>query len=160
MRKTAIILLLALIMAVPAGAYCAESELSASFGRLSGTENALRTLSRQIDEAVGAETKPERLYAMQDMAGLCNSSRMQVHSLSSLFSMVNLVKRENVQDKQTSLLKKKCGYAFNDFSRRRAFVLDILQKAKDSRLRDLAKIFDAQLAIAIKELSKINSQMK
>lgn len=159
MRKTVGLMLLVLTLAMPGTVFAKGNDLTEAFNKLSGTEAALRTLSKQIDKAVGSEATPDRVYAMQDMAGLCSSSKMQVHSLNSLFSLVNLVKREKVQDNQTAQLKKKCLYAFNDFTRRRAFVMDILKKAKDQRLRDLAHIFEAQLEIILEQLARIKANI-
>ncbi len=155
-----IIFVLALMLAAPSGAKCDDSTLHTAFAKLSGIEAALATLSRQIDKAAGMDSQPDRVYAMQDMSGLCKSSKMQVHSLNSLFSVVKLIKSEKrFESDESRRLKKQCGYAFNDFNRRRVFVLDILKKAKDQTLRDLAHIFDAQLGIAVKQLTKINAKL-
>lgn len=151
--------MLTLLAATPA--FSAGPDLSDEFGKLSGVEASFRTLRMKIDKIAGADTKPERVYAMQDMSDMCKTSKMQIHSLTSLFSVVNLVKRETkFKDKEAQLLKKKCGYAYNDFSRRKTFVRDILAKAKEQKLKDLAHIFDAQLEIVMEQLVKINNKLK
>ncbi|WP_432737264.1 hypothetical protein [Maridesulfovibrio sp. FT414] len=160
MRNILILIFLFSLTAIPAAALCSEPDLQTEFSALAGTEAALKTLSRQIDTATGAEKEPDRIYAMQDMAGLCKSSRMQVHSLNSLFSVVKLVKMDQkFQSKEAALLKMKCGYAYNDFTRRQAFVQDIMKKAADQSLLDLAYIFDAQLKIVVNKLKIINSKL-
>ncbi len=157
MRKIIFTLLLAFLVSMPNTALCMSRDLSSAFGKLSGVESALKNLGKNIDKLAGADTQPDRVYAMQDMSNMCKTSKMQVHSLNSLFSVVNLVKREKkFQSKEAALLKIKCGYALNDFNRRKAFIKDILVKAKDQKLRDLAHIFDAQLNIVLKQLVAIN----
>lgn len=159
--KKIIFLLLLVLIATPCTANCAESGMEQAFGKLSGVESAFKTLARQIDKAAGMEAQPDRVYAMQDIAGLCKTSLTQIHSLNSLFSVVNLVKREKrFESREAAMLKKKCSYAFNDFNRRRAFAVDILTKAKDRKLKDLAQIFDAQLSIVLKQLNIINAELK
>lgn len=161
MRKIIFPLLLALLVSMPTTALCGSSDRSTAFGKLSGVEAALKNLAKNIDKLAGSDTQPDRVYAMQDMASMCKTSKMQVHSLNSLFSVVNLVKREkSFQNKEAILLKRKCGYALNDFNRRKAFVRDVLAKAKDQKLKDLAQIFDAQLAIVLKQLAAINKTFK
>lgn len=155
-----IILVLLFALTVPVTAIADSPDLSVPFNKLSGIEEALKTLSTNIDKIAGADTQPDRVYALQDMAGLCKTSKMQVHSLNSLFSVVNLVKREKkFQSREAKLLKIKCGYALNDFKRRKTFVTDILNKASEQKLKDLAQIFSAQLSIVLKQLDLINQKL-
>ena len=157
MKKIILSLLLLFIAIGPAHAEILSSDLSVPFSKLSAVQKSLNTLGSNISEAAGADTEPDRIYAMQDMANMCKVSATQVHSLNSLFSVVNLVKgKDSFKKKEADMLKSKCGYAFNDISRRKTFVKDILAKAKDQTLKDLAKIFEAQLNIVLKQLSKIN----
>ncbi|ACS80679.1 hypothetical protein [Maridesulfovibrio salexigens] len=161
MKKTIITLIITLVLLAPSAGFCGTPDISAQFDKLSGVEASFRTLGMKIDKITGADTKPDRVYALQDMSDMCKTSKMQVHSLTSLFSVVNLVKREkNFQNREAELLKKKCGYAYNDFSRRKAFIRDILAKAKDQKLKDLAHIFDAQLEIVLEQLTAINNKFK
>ena len=161
MKRTAITLITILALLLPTAAFCAGKQLAEEFGKLSGVEASFKTLSMKIDNIAGADTKPDRVYAMQDMSGLCKTSKMQVHSLTSLYSVVNLVKDESkFQNSEAELLKRKCAYAYNDFSRRKAFVRDILAKAKEQNLKDLALIFEAQLKIVLEQLKAINSKLQ
>ncbi|WP_419783900.1 hypothetical protein [Maridesulfovibrio sp.] len=161
MKKSVIILTTILALMLPAAAFCAENKLAEEFGKISGVEASFRTLSMKIDKISGADTKPDRVYALQDMSGLCKTSKMQIHSLTSLYSVVNLVKRDSkFQSHEAELLKRKCAYAYNDFNRRKNFVRDILAKAKEQKLRDLALIFDAQLNIVLEQLTAINNKLK
>ncbi|NDV22024.1 hypothetical protein [Desulfovibrio sp. JC022] len=161
MKKTFITLIITIALLAPCTGFCKAPDISAQFSKLSGVEASFRTLGMKIDKTTGADAQPDRVYALQDMADMCKTSKMQVHSLTSLFSVVNLVKREkNFQSREADLLKKKCGYAYNDFKRRKIFIRDILAKAKDQKLKDLAHIFDAQLAIVLEQLTEINSKLK
>ena len=161
MKKTIIMLIISLALLAPCAGFCGTPDISAQFTKLSGVEASFRTLGMKIDKITGADTKPDRVYALQDMSDMCKTSKMQVHSLTSLFSVVNLVKSEtSFQNREAELLQKKCGYAYNDFSRRKAFIRDILAKAKDQKLKDLAHIFDAQLEIVLEQLTEINNKFK
>ncbi|CCO24989.1 hypothetical protein [Maridesulfovibrio hydrothermalis] len=161
MRYFLFLTALILLIASPVIAAEKKPELSTPFGELSEVEGALKTLSKNIEKVSGSDTRPDRIYALQDMAAMCKTSKMQVHSLNSLFSVVKLVKREkNFQSKEAVLLKKKSSYAFNDFNRRKAFITNIIINAKDQKLRDLAHIFNAQLSIILKQLTAINKQLK
>ncbi|WP_320008929.1 hypothetical protein [Maridesulfovibrio sp.] len=161
MKRTITILIIILVLLLPAASFGADKQLATEFSKLSGVEESFKTLSMKIDEIAGADTKPDRVYAMQDLSCLCKTSKMQVHSLISLYSVVNLVKDESkFQSREADLLKRKCRYAYNDFSRRTAFVSDILTKAKDQNLRDLAFIFEAQLKIVLEQMKAINSRLK
>ncbi|WP_320174978.1 hypothetical protein [Maridesulfovibrio sp.] len=161
MKKTIITLIITLALLTPCSAFCGTPDLSAQFDKLSGVEASFRTLGMKIDKITGADTKPDRVYALQDMADMCKSSKMQVHSLTALFSVVKLVKSEKkFENSEAALLKKKCGYAYNDFNRRKTFIRDILAKAKDQKVKDLAHIFDAQLEIVLEQLAAINSKFK
>lgn len=160
MKKTVITMITILALTIPTAAFCADKLLADDFSKLSGVEASFRTLSMKIDQIAGADTKPDRVYALQDMSGLCKTSKMQVHSLTSLYSVVNLVKKESkFQNQEAEQLKRKCAYAYNDFNRRKAFVRDILAKAKEDKLKDLAHIFDAQLKIVLKLLTDINNKL-
>ncbi|NDV26945.1 hypothetical protein [Desulfovibrio sp. JC010] len=160
MKKTIFSTIMILALLAPTAGFCSKANLSTEFDKLSGAEAAFKKLGMNIDKISGSDTRPERVYALQDMAGLCRTSKMQVHSLTSLFSVVNLVKREKkFQSKEAELLKRKCGYAYNDFKRRKIFIRDILAKAKEQKLKDLAHIFDAQLEIVLEQLTQINGKI-
>ncbi|WP_319779125.1 hypothetical protein [Maridesulfovibrio sp.] len=161
MKKIIITSLITLVLLIPAAGFCGTTDMIAQFDKLSGAESSFKTLGMKIEKITGADTRPDRVYALQDMADLCKTSKMQVHSLTSLFSVVNLVKKEkNFESKEAKLLKRKCGYAYNDFNRRRVFIRDILIKAKDQKVKDLAHIFDAQLEIVLEQLTVINHKLK
>lgn len=161
MKRIFVTLIVIVALLAPALGFCNQPNISTEFDELSAVEASFRTLGMKIDKITGADTQPDRVYALQDMSDMCKTSKMQVHSLTSLFSVVNLVKRETkFKDKQAELLKRKCGYAYNDFNRRKIFIRDILAKAKDQKLKDLAHIFDAQLAIVLDQLTAINSKLK
>ncbi len=161
MKKIFVTLIVIMALLVPSLGFCNQPNISAEFEGLSVVETSFRTLGMKIDKITGADAQPDRVYALQDMSDMCKTSKMQVHSLTSLFSVVNLVKRETkFKGKQAELLKRKCGYAYNDFNRRKIFIRDILSKAKDQKLKDLAHIFEAQLTIVLDQLSAINNKLK
>ncbi|WP_319759070.1 hypothetical protein [Maridesulfovibrio sp.] len=161
MKKIGLCLVIIVALLAPAAGFCAVQDLSVQFSKLSDTEKAIKTLRMEIDKIAGSDTRPDRVYALQDMADMCKTSKMQVHSLSSLFSVVNLVKKEKkFQSREAKLLKKKCGYAFNDFKRRKLFIKDISAKVKEERVQALARRFDAQLKIILEQLSEINSKFE
>ena len=161
MKKTVITLIVIMALLAPCAGFCGTPDISTQFNKLSGVEASFRTLGMKIDKITGADTQPDRVYALQDMADMCKTSKMQVHSLTALFSVVNLVKREKkFHSREADLLKRKCGYAYNDFNRRKIFIRDILSKAKDQKLKDLAHIFDAQLEIVLEQLTAINNKFK
>lgn len=161
MKKTFIILIVTMALLAPCLGFCKTAGIAPHFGNLSEVEASFKTLSMKIDQLTGADTQPDRVYALQDMADMCRICKMQVHSLTSLFSVVNLVKREKkFQSREAELLKRKCGYAYNDFNRRKIFIRDVLAKAKEQKLKDLAHIFDAQLTIVLQQLTAINNKLK
>ncbi|MBI9111501.1 hypothetical protein [Maridesulfovibrio ferrireducens] len=167
MRNFFIILILASIICIPISAKCNDSDTSQKsnltqyFRNLSEVEAALKKIGANLDKIAGSDAQPDRAYALQDLANLCQTSRIQVHSLNSLYSVVNIVKREKeFQSKETTILKEKSGYAYNDFLRRKNFVHDIIVKANDQKLKDLAYILEAQLNIVLKQLKLIKKELK
>ncbi|WP_031483890.1 hypothetical protein [Maridesulfovibrio frigidus] len=161
MRNTFIIMIFALIMSFASPAFCSESIIPKTFGKLSEVESALKKIGQNLDKIAGSASQPDRVFALQDLANLCKTSRMQVHGLNSLYSVANVVKREKrFESKEAAMLKEKCRYATNDFLRRKTFVHDIIVKTRDQKLKDLAYILEVQLDITLNNLSIISKNLK
>ncbi len=161
MRNSFIIMALALLMSFASPAFCSENIIPKTFGKLSEVGSALKKIGQNLDQIAGSASQPDRVFALQDLANLCKTSRMQVHGLNSLYSVVFVVKREKgFESKEAIMLKDKCGYATNDFLRRKTFVHDIIIKTSDQKLKDLAYILEAQLDITLNNLSIIRKKLK
>ncbi len=161
MRNSFIIIALALIMGFATPAFCSENIIPKAFGKLSEVEAALKKIGQNLDKIAGSASQPDRVFALQDLANLCKTSRMQVHGLNSLYSVVYVVKREKgFESKEAVMLKDKCKFATNDFLRRKTFIHDMTLKASDQKLKDLAYILGAQLNITLNNLSIISKNLK
>ncbi|SMF40037.1 hypothetical protein [Desulfovibrio gilichinskyi] len=167
MRNFFLIILLVSIICIPVSAKCGESETSQksniahSFKKLSEVESALKTMGVNLDNIAGSDSTPDRTFALQDLANLCRTSRLQVHGLNSIYSVISIVKNEKrFETKEAKELKQKSIFANHDFRRRQVFVNDIVIKTSDQKLKDLAYILEAQLNIILKQLKLINIELK
>ncbi len=167
MRNFFLILILASIICIPVSAKCSESvslqesNIAQSFKKLSGVESALKTMGVTLDNLAGTDATPDRTFALQDLANLCKTSRLQVHGLNSIYSVISIVKHEKrFETKEAKELKQKSIFATNDFLRRQVFVHNIVIKTSDQKLKDLAYILEAQLNIILKQLKLINKELK
>lgn len=167
MRNFILILILASIICLPVSAKCSEADTSQKsnmdqiFKKLSGVEAALKTMGTKLDNIAGSDITPDRTFALQDLANMCRTSRLQVHGLNSLYSVISIVKREKrFETKEAKELKQRIMYADSDFWRREVFVHDIIIKTTDQKLKDFAYIFEVQLNIVLKQLKLFNKELK
>ena len=155
------ILLLVLATLTPVSAHCVEQEITQNFNELVRIEISLQTMVENFAKMTGADTRPADIYALQDIAAICETSRKQIHSLNSLYSAETLTTRgKKIQGKKEAVLREKNEYALKDFARRKIFIREILHTAEDQKLKDMAYLFEAQINKILKQLVLINKSFQ
>lgn len=135
--------------------------LDEDFVSLGKIEQKMQQVETTLSQNAATDIRPERVYAMLDLADLSKNSRMQSHELGSLNSASNLLKtKTGYSDKEISTLKRKTLYALKDFSRRRAYVIDVAEKAKDKQLLIAALKLKQLFADALVNLTSIHNKLK
>ncbi len=131
-------------------------DLDKEFNRLARIEKEMKKIRTELNEASGSSDKPDRIYALLDLADLCKNSRMQSHDLSSIHAVSNIVKRKKkFSANEYSSLKKRTLYAIKDFSRRLAFTSSVAEKAKDKQLLKLSLKLKRSFSETLEQLTSI-----